>query len=413
MPTDVLVQLAVATGLGLLIGLQRERTERALGGIRTFPLIALFGAMCAHLGEVFGGWVVAAGLVALATCLFVGNIAIQRSGEADAGLTTEVGALLLYVLGAYLVVGETTTTVVVVGVVVLLLQLKQPMHAFARAIGEPDMRAIMQFVLVSLVILPVLPRRPFGPYGVWNPFQIWLMVTLIVAISLSGYLAYRWVGSRAGPLVAGLLGGLISSTAVTASYARRAAGSPRHAPAAAFAVMTATCVALARVLFEVAAVAPGAFARMAPPIGLLLAASILVAAVLLRTMGDGVDSMPEQRNPAELGSALVFGALYALVLLAVAVARERFGSSGLYAVAAISGLTDLDAITLSSAGLVAAREADPGSAWRAILIAAVANMAFKLGVAALLGHRTLVWRLALAFGVLAACAAAILRWWPG
>jgi uncharacterized membrane protein (DUF4010 family) len=207
----VLQQLAVSFGLGLLLGLQRERSESSIGGIRTFPLIALFGTVCALLGKTFGGWLVGAGLLALVAIVVYSNFAKIKSGEIDPGMTTEVAALLLYGLGAYLVIGSMVVAVVVGGAMAVLLQFKKPLHALAGAIGERDMKAIMQFVLLSLVILPVLPRQDFGPYGVWNPFQIWLMVVLIVGISLTGYIAYKCLGARRGTLLAGVLGGLISS----------------------------------------------------------------------------------------------------------------------------------------------------------------------------------------------------------
>jgi len=194
----VLQQLAVSFGLGLLLGLQRERAESSIGGIRTFPLIAIFGTVCALLGKTFGGWMVAAGLLALVAIVVYSNFAKIKSGDIDPGMTTEVAALLLYGLGAYVVIGSMVVTVVVGGAMAVLLQFKKPLHALAGAIGERDMRAIMQFVLLSLVILPVLPHQDFGPYGVWNPFQIWLMVVLIVGISLTGYIAYKCLGARRG-----------------------------------------------------------------------------------------------------------------------------------------------------------------------------------------------------------------------
>lgn len=412
MPTTMLIQLAVAIGLGLLVGLQRERTDRSIGGIRTFPLIALLGFLCALLGEAYGGWVVAAGFLALAASLAVANFARMRAGGLDSGMTTEVSALLLFALGGYLVVGNPAVAAVVGGVSVLLLHFKQPMHRFAGALGETDMRAIMQFVVLTMVILPVLPREDYGPYGVWNPFNIWLMVALIVAISLSGYAAYKLFGATAGPLLAGLLGGLISSTATTVSYARRTAASPASAALPAFVIVVASSVAIARTLVEVAVAAPTMFAALAPPIAALLAASIAIAGVMFVRSRDEAVAMPEQRNPASLGSALLFGAIYAIVLLAVEVARRRFGDAGLFAVAALSGLTDTDAITLSTAKLAEAQRTGVGMAWRAILIALMANLVFKLGIAAFLGGRALALRVGAAFAVLLALGGAILWLWP-
>jgi uncharacterized membrane protein (DUF4010 family) len=197
----VLQQLILSFGLGLLLCLQRERVESSIGGIRTFPLIALFGTVCALLGQSFGAWIVAAGLLALVAVVVYSNYAKTKSGEIDPGMTTEIAALLLYGLGAYIVVGNMVVAVVVGGATAVLLHFKKPLHVFAGAIGERDMHAIMQFVLLSLVILPVLPRGDYGPYGVWNPFQIWLMVVLIVGISLSGYIAYKFLGAERGTLL--------------------------------------------------------------------------------------------------------------------------------------------------------------------------------------------------------------------
>lgn len=407
-----LQQLAVAFGLGFLLGLQRERTEHSIGGIRTFPLIALFGTVCAQLGQTFGGWVVAAGMVSLAAIVIYANFAKEKSGAIDPGMTTEIAALLLYGLGAYLVVGSMVAAVVLGGAMALLLHLKKPMHSFAGAIGEADMRAIMQFVLLSLVILPVLPRQDYGPYGVWNPFQIWLMVVLIVGLSLSGYIAYKFLGARAGTLLGGLLGGLISSTATTVSYARRTRENASGATLALLVIMIASCVALGRVLVEIAAVAPRSLAALAPPLGaMLLAAAVITAGIFFFFPTKGAQ-VPEQKNPAELKSALVFGGIYALVLLAVAVARERFGSAGLYTVGVISGLTDMDAITLSTARLVETGHTDAATAWRTILLAAMANYVFKFGTVALLAHRALTWRVGAAFSLVLVCGGLILWLWP-
>lgn len=408
-----LQQLAVALGLGLLLGVQRERTERSIGGIRTFPLIALFGTICAQLAQTYGGWMIAAGLLSLTAIVVQANFAREKTGVIDPGMTTEIAALLLFGLGAYLVVGSMATAVVLGGAMALLLHLKKPMHSFAGAIGEDDMRAIMQFVFLSLVILPVLPQKDYGPYGVWNPFQIWLMVVLIVGISLSGYVAYKILGARAGTLLAGILGGLISSTATTVSYARRSTENVSNAVLATLVIMIASCMSLGRVLVEIAAVAPRSFASLAPPLAALLVASVAIAAGIFFFHRKSATPMPEQKNPAELKSALVFGAIYALVLLAVAVARDRFGSAGLYTVGVISGLTDMDAITLSSARMAEGGHLDTTTAWRTILVAAMANYVFKFGTVALLGPRALTLRIGAAFSLVIICGALILWLLPG
>ncbi len=408
-----LQQLAVSLGLGLLLGLERERTERSIGGIRTFPLIAMFGTLCAQAGQVFGGWTVGAGLVALAAIVVFANVAKMKSGTIDAGMTTEVAALLLFAVGVLVVAGSMAVAVVTGGVAAVILHFKKPLHTFASAVGERDMRAIMHFVLISMVILPVLPNQDFGPYGVWNPFKLWLMVVLIVGISLCGYVAYKLFGAQAGTLLAGVIGGLISSTATTVSFARRAATQAELAPIAAFVIMTASCLSLARVLVEIAAVAPGILWSLAPPLATLFGACCLIAGALYLASRKRRTEMPEQKNPAEFRSAFLFAGLYAVVLLAVAAATDHFGSAGLYLVGILSGLTDMDAITLSTAQLAASGSVEVDAAWRTILIAAMANFVFKLGTVAALGGAALTKRVAAAFAAALAAGGAILGLWPG
>lgn len=413
MDVATLQQLAVSLGLGMLLGLQRERTERSIGGIRTFPFIALFGTVCAQIGEVTGTWIIAAGLLALAALVVTANLAKIKQAEMDSGMTTEIATLLVYVIGVLIVVGDMTSAVVLGGAMAMLLHFKAPLHGFARAVGERDMHAIIQFVLITLVILPVLPNQDYGPYAVLNPFEIWLMVVLIVGIGLCGYVAYKLFGARAGTILGGIIGGLISSTATTVSYARRAKEDPGLAPLGAFVIMVASCIAMARVILEIGAVAAGSFVVLAPPLAVMLLACCVIAGGLYFFSRNSRTEMPEQENPTEIKPALIFGALYALVLLGVAFAKDRFGTSGLYAVALISGLTDMDAITLSTAKLAANGGVEPSTAWRAILIGAMANFGFKFGTVAVLGPRALTGRLGVAFGLTLVAGGLILWLWPG
>lgn len=409
---DIFIRLAVALGLGLLVGLQRERVDPAIAGIRTFALISLLGAVCAQLGKVYGGWILVVGFLTTALLVTAGNLVRLQNREAEPGQTTEFAALVVFGLGAWVVAGSMAVPVVLAGAVVVLLHFKEPIHELVGKIGEKDLRAIMQLVLIALVILPVLPDRDMGPYGVLNPYQIWWMVVLIVGLSLAGYLAYKQFGTGAGSVLAGILGGLISSTATTASYARRSREDPGLSRLAALVVMLASTVVYGRVLVEIAAVARGSLLQLAPPIAVMLGVCALVSLGAWLMGRDGEDELPAQENPAELKAAILFGAIYAAVLLAVAFARDRFGTAGLYAVAAISGLTDVDAITLSTAGLVEGGRIDPGTGWRAILLASMSNLGFKAGIVAVLGARALLGRVALLFGAVLAGGGLILWLWP-
>jgi uncharacterized membrane protein (DUF4010 family) len=427
--TSVFLDLAIALGLGLLVGLQRQRTHADLAGIRTFPLVTVLGAVTALLAQPLGGaglWLVGAGLLGVAAMAVIGNVVKLRARSADAadaadaadpGLTTEMALLLMYTLGAYLVLGERAVAIVLGGGVAVLLQLKEKMHRLAERIGEEDFKAIIQFVLISLVILPVLPNQTLGPYGVLNPQQIWWMVVLIVGIGLGGYVAYKLFGERAGTLVAGLLGGLISSTATTVSYARSTAGARGEwrmsaVHRATVVILMASAVVYLRVLLEMAVAARSAFPAMAPPVVAMLVATALVAGFAWVHHRPEGSEMPGQGNPSELRPAILFGLLYALVLLAVAAAKEHLGTSGLYAVAVLSGLTDMDAITLSTARLVDAGRLEALVAWRLILVASLANLGFKAGLVAILGPRQLGLRIGVLFGILGIVGAALLTFWP-
>jgi uncharacterized membrane protein (DUF4010 family) len=407
-----LQQLIISLGLGLLLGLERERSESTIAGIRTFPFIALLGTVCAQISTVTTPWILAAGLLAVTAIVIFANYAKLRNGENDAGTTTEFAALLLYAVGAYIVLGSIGPALVLGGIMVILLHLKGPMHRMVTAIGPHDMRAIMQLVLISIIILPVLPNQAYGPYGVWNPFKIWLMVVFIVGISLSGYVIYKLFGARIGLLLGGIIGGLVSSTATTVSFARRCATDAALAPIGAFIIMLASCIALVRVLIEIAVVAPGTLRALAPPLGIMLGACLLIAAALHLISRRHTSEMEEPKNPAEFKSALFFGLLYALVLYGVAEAKARFGETGLYAISAISGLTDMDAITLSTAQMAATGSITTRLAWHAILIAAMANFLFKLGTVALLGSRALLLRTAAAFALALLTGTALLILWP-
>jgi len=408
---NIFVQLAISLLLGLLIGLQRQRTESTLAGIRTFPLIAVFGTLCAWLAADYGGWIIAAGFLALAALLVVGNFVQAKGGDTDAGLTTEVAALLLFGVGAYLVIGQMAVAVALGGAIALLLHYKELLHGFAARIGGRDVTAIMQFVLVTLVILPVLPNRAYDPYAVLNPFQIWLMVVLIVGIGLAGYVAYKIFGTKVGTVLGGLLGGLISSTATTLSYARRTTAAPSSGALAALVIMIAAGTVFLRVLAEIAVVAPGQFTEIAPPLVAMLAACAVIASFMFRHTRDHDGEMPHQDNPADLRSAIIFGGLYALIIFAVAAAKDEFGVGGLYTVAVLSGLTDMDAITLSTAQLAHQGRLDAGTGWRLILVASMANLLFKCGLVTVLGSRELRRHAVVLFGAALAAGGAILWLW--
>jgi uncharacterized membrane protein (DUF4010 family) len=343
----------------------------------------------------------------LALVIVGGDLPLLRGGEERPGVTTEVAMLVMFALGAFLMADSTGVAIAICGAVVVLLHLKPQMHSFAERIGDRDFTAIMQFALISLVILPVLPDKVYGPFHVLNPFRIWLMVVLIVAISLGGYVAYKLIGTRAGIWANGVLGGLISSTATTVTMARNGRDLSPNVAMPAFVIVIASAVVFLRVGILLGATTPGFLRAALAPLATLFFVLAAYGWGTLRRGRDGLSSVPPQKNPTELKPAVLFGLLYAAVLLAVAAAHQHLGREGLYATAVISGLTDMDAITLSVSHLVSSAELAPGTGWRLILTAAISNLAFKAAIVAVLGERRLLGRVALGFG---AAAAAGLAW---
>ena len=455
-------QLAVSVLLGLLVGLQREHSASGIAGMRTFPLITLLGTLSAMLAEHFGGgWIVAAGLLGVVGITAVGHFIRQsdtdhhpemstrgkgvRSNlperpegccaqigpdpfspqDAHSGTTTDAAMLLMFAVGALVVIGPISAAVAVGGGVAVLLQFKPELHGLARKLGDDDLRAIMQFVLITCIILPVLPNQNYGPGGVFhlsaaaaaaldvlNPREIWWMVVLIVGLSLAGYICYKFFGRNAGILLGGILGGAVSSTATTASYARGARDDEAAGGAAAIVIMIASTVMYLRVLTAVAVVSSiGFLTTVLAPMLILMFLTLLPAMVLwIRERGRPA-RMPEQRNPTQLKSALVFGILYAVVLFAMAAARYYWHGSGLYAVSFISGLTEMDAVTLSTARLATTSSAIAAEGWRLIVLAAMANLVSKATIAGILGGRRLAVRVALLFSIPMLGGAALLVLW--
>ncbi len=413
MTLTLLYRLVIAIGVGLLIGLQRQRAIGHLAGIRTFPLVSVLGVFSGALIPTAGGWVAGAALLGLAAFAFKAYPQGVPAQQAGYGITTEVTLLVAFVLGVAISTDLILEAVVAGGAVALLLHWKTPLHAFADRLGPEDFEALMRLSLLALVILPVLPNRAYGPYQVLNPFSIWVMVVLIVGISLGGYVAFRLFGSRRGAVVAGILGGFISSTATSVGYARRSKETPERSRAAALVIVLASTVVFARVFLEILVVAPEILPGVGIPLAMMMGVMTLISfATYSLGAGGGRAELQDQQPPSDLRSALLFGLLYAVVLFLVAWAEDQGGAQGLYLVAALSGLTDMDAITLSSAQLMKSGSMAVDTGWRVIMVGGLANLGFKGCVVALLGHPAAAKRVGAAFALSVLGGVAILFFWP-
>src|SRR5690554_6295827 len=388
-----LITLGISFGLGLLVGLQREKSNHETAGVRTFTLIAILGTMAGFLTREFDNpYILPVFGIAITALMLTANLIIAHRDRApDAGQTTEVAVLLMFAIGAYLVLGNQIIGVIVGGTLAILLYVKETLHNFIDRLKDKDLAAIMTFVGVSLVILPILPDETYGPLDVLNPKDIWLMVTLIVGISVLGYFIYKWVGKKAGMISNGILGGIISSTATTVSYARNAAKNPDIGKISAFVIMTSVAISIIRVIIIVGVVVPGKLGALILPFSLLFVFMAVLSVLMYYTVSkdSSIEDVPEPKNPAQFKSAFVFGLLYGLILLAVAFTEREFGDEGLYIVSIIGGLAKKDAITLSLAHSIRGGLATE-LGWRLIMTGVLSNFAFKIVMVGILGNKKLL-----------------------
>jgi uncharacterized membrane protein (DUF4010 family) len=408
---ETLLSLAVALVAGGLIGAEREQAHRGqseFGGVRTFPLIAMLGALGAVLTPSLGGWVLGVFLVATGAMLVLSR---TRSKDDDQGITSEIAAVVTFALGALAgtadLMPQDSRLLLVIGLAVTtmaLLAVKRPLHGFIASVSQDDVYATAKFGVLALVALPLLPNRAFGPLEVLNPFKIGVFIVLVAAVSFAGYVAARLVGTGRGFLLVALIGGLVSSTAVTVTLSGRAKGHSALASISSLAIVAACSTMFVRVLVMVGIVDYPLLAKLAVPLGLMAAtgfAAALVSYLRLTTKARSAEAVPF-RNPFELTTALKFGLLYAVILFVAKAAEVYIGQTGLYASSVLAGLADVDAIALSMTELHRAGMSG-GVAARCIVLAVFTNTLVKVAIALVVGGPALGLRVGTAvLGVLAA-----------
>jgi len=399
---EALPQFLTSLAIGLLIGLERERNPSAKAGLRTFALVAIFGTLSALLStKLDSTWLLIAGLLAVAGMIIAAYLSAPAD-DSDPGTTTVIALLLCYGLGAMVWYDLARLAVMLAIAVTILLYFKPELRGISQRLTRRDLVAILQFAVLTFVILPILPDKSFGPYDAVNPYQAWLMVVLISGISLTGYAALQQVGTRYGAPLLGFLGGLVSSTATTLSYAKRGNSTPAMLDVAASIIVIASLVVLLRLIVVSAVVSYAAMPALLPIMLGGLLSGLMVALYNWRKMTNVTDlHFPETSNPAELHTALSFGLLYVAVLLASAWMSDFAGNQGLYVVALVSGLTDVDAITLSSLRLFNLGQLNEQQAVTAIAIAFLSNLIFKFGMVIFIGGWNLARQVAIGFGAIA------------
>jgi len=413
---DAAQHLAVAALAGLAVGTEREWSGHASGpdarfaGVRTFLLLGLLGGIA--------GWWALEGMQILSVALLLAggaltvvaySIAARRTPHSIDG-TTEVAALLVLAIGATAGLGYMAMASGVAAVIVLALAEKTRIHSLLAKMDEVELRAGLQFAAMALVILPILPQGTFGPWGGIRPRGLWMIVVIFSGINFLGYLARRVVGAARGYGVTGLIGGVISSTAVTLNFSRASRVDARIGSSLAIGVVGACTVLLPRIAITSFVLNPPVGRALVPYLLPGLVAGAIIVAIALRRPTGAAPPPDEERNPLGLISAIQMALLFQVALTASTIAAQYWGGRGVISSAVVLGLTDMDALTVAMNHLASSPET-VGLAAKAIAIGVLTNTVFKAAVATVIGTGRFRWLALAGFGVLAA--AAVLGLWIG
>jgi uncharacterized membrane protein (DUF4010 family) len=390
-----IIRFAISVGIGFLIGLEREfskevsEKEQQFAGVRTYTLIAVFGFVSAFLSSVIGAWLFGVALICMLALVIVSYIRISTE-SGNIGGTSEITAIITFLLGAMVFLNFILLALIIMAVMLLLLAFKPSLHGFVKKLNREELLAIIQFVIMSALVIPFLPDTNFGPYDLWNLKDIWKMVIIVSGTSLVGYMIAKLLGNK-GTLVAGIVGGLVSSTSVALTFSRRskeAAAGPTSIYYA-IGIIGACTVMFPRILFEVFVINRTLAQELWLPVMLITLAGF-AAAFLIYKKNKSKTSLEDLplKNPLNLSTAIKFAIFYALIQWLVKYCSESFGDNGTYLAGAISGITDVDAITLSMAKV--ARESDKSIlAINTILLAALSNTLVKFIITMVLGSTAL------------------------
>lgn len=389
--SELLIGLLISMGIGFLIGLERQFSKEAnekeeqFAGVRTHTMVAIFGFLSAFLASQFGGWLFGVALSGMFILVIVSYIQISRT-PGNRGGTSEIASIITYLLGSLVFLQHILFALIIMVVVLLLLVFKPSLHGFIKKLTREELHAIILFVIMSALVIPFLPDTNFGPYDLWNLQEIWKMVVLVSGTSLVGYMIAKVLGNK-GTLLAGIVGGLVSSTSVALTFSRRSKLSSSAASSFYYAmgIISACTIMFPRILFEVYVVNRQLAQQLWLPVILVSLAGFGAAFFIYKFKKGKADaeSLP-LKNPLDLGTAIKFALFFAAIQWLVQFSSEQFGNNGTYIAGAISGITDVDAITLSMAKM-AHGSAQSDLAINTILIAALSNTLVKFIIVMSLG----------------------------
>lgn len=393
-----MITLAVALAIGLLVGIERSWSDRdgeegsRIAGLRTFSLIGLLGGVAVLLSREVGAWFVGVTFVGVAALSITAHV-LDVQEDQDLGSTTAFSMMLVFVLAAWAAYGAVIPAMAVTVVVISLLGYKPALHSWLKMISPQDFYAGAKLLIISVVLLPLLPNQGYGPWQALNPFWTWLMVVLISGLSFLGFVGMKIAGERAGLIMTAIVGALASSTAVTISLARLAKKLQRYQLFAG-GVLLASAIMFLRVMIEIFVVYPGLLAKMWLPLSVMCAGLLAGFFWLWLRRGESREEVSrdiEMKNPLQLGMALQFGIVLAAVLLLSEAMKAWFGDYGIYALSVVSGVMDVDAITLSLAKS-AQQQRETDVAIVGILLACATNTLVKgIIFAVITGTRHVIW----------------------
>lgn len=402
-------KLGVAILVGVLIGIERERSfsdnKKSFAGIRTFPFVAIFGFLGAFI-STFTHFTIYLTFFVVFSVLVISSY-VQSAKEGKIGITTEISSMLVFICGSLIYWNYIRLAAIIAVVLALFLSLKIQLHTFVETVSDEDITAVLKLGIVTIIILPLLPDKYFGPYETFNLRVLWYMVIFVAALSFVGYILTKYVGVKKGISLTSIFGGLVSSTALTYSFAKRSKISQTVSSNLAAGIIIASTIVYPKVFFEILVVNKNLLPHIWLQLLLIMISGVVFSAFLWEKSKQEEIGEITLKNPFELKSALLFGLIFGAILFLSKFSQIYLGEGGSYLLSVIAGLTNIDAITLSMAQL-AGKEISNEVAANSIIFAALSNVIFKASVVIFIASEPLKKIALKGFGALAATAAIIL-----
>jgi len=388
---NAIKELLIVLGIGILLGAEREyskqqKDERLFAGVRTFPIVGLLGYLTLFLSEKYSFLIYVAAFVGV---MILVGLSYHRTQRQDAGTTTEFSLIITFILGSLVFAKSYHLAVTVAVIVTTLLTLKIRLHAVVRQLSQSDIFSIIYFVIITALVLPLLPNQDFGPYNVFNPYKIWLIVSIFVALNFVAYFLSKFIDHRRSVILTGILGGFASSTATAWFFSRQSGRSSKGGAIQASAVVLASSIMFPRLLIWLLLLNISLFQALWAPVLIIGLLGIGLGYYVGKKEQESAPATEHEiSNPINFKEALIFAIIYVVIQFVVGYAESRYGDEGVYLAAGISGLTDIDAITISMANY-AKESVGLSVAAAAVMIAAFANTLVKYAFCLIFGNNNM------------------------